>query len=655
MPAEYSVLSPDGRIEVRAKIRPLGLEVLCHGKKAVSISRISLHGDGFSLPETPISVEKTVVRGIEHTPIYKKRSIDLARNGLILHFGEVALEAWARNDAAAYRFRLDKSASDRVRIHAETMQLSLPPSARCTVTHTGHFGCEESVPVSCNADELRTDGEDMIYLPMLYRVDDVSVAVTESDVRAYPVLNFKRDADESAAVALTAHFAGWPKRTEHRARTAVESGGRWIAVTEHENWLTELSGDDTLPWRLFLIAEDEVSRLVESDAVYAFAPPPMANADFSWVKPGKVAWDWWNAFDNLGDPEGCTTATYERFIDFAAANRLEYVILDEGWSRDLDIWHFSERVDVPHLIDYAEKRGVGIILWMAWAQVFGDEARIARHFAQLGVKGFKVDFMDRGDAEIGVFLERFAAECAKNHTLVDYHGVYRPSGMQRRYPNIVNYEGIHGLEQMKFFGGQDMMANDVAAVYLRMSAGPLDYTPGAMDNYPLGTYPAWHGVRDARYVNPGSLGTRCHQLAMFVIYEAPLQMLADSPTKYERNPESLRFIRAVPTVWTATVALGGTSETYAALARQSANGDWYFAALNNRDARSITIDTAFLGEGEWQAEIFEDALDAAENPGNCELTPIAIRAGEKLRFRLAPGGGLAAVVRRSVGETRAKD
>ena len=234
---------------------------------------------------------------------------------------------------------------------------------------------------------------------------------------------------------------------------------------------------------------DAPSKLCEADIVYALSKPAEKGADFSWVKPGKVAWDWWNCFDNLGEAKGCTTAGYKRFIDFAAKTGVEYVILDEGWSEKLNIWKFHPNVDVPEIIRYGNEKGVGIILWLAWAQAYDCEAKVAEHFSKLGAKGFKVDFMDRADARVAQFLEKFASECAKTKMLVDYHGVYRPTGLHRQYPNVINYEGVHGLEQTKWFkNGYDFMDNDIKVFFCRMTAGPMDYTPGAMDNYPIGKY-----------------------------------------------------------------------------------------------------------------------------------------------------------------------
>ena len=441
---------------------------------------------------------------------------------------------------------------------------------------------------------------------------------------------------------LGCDYARYPKTTERiggwGSVKGLSTGGRWVKVTASEDYLVKATSARTYPWRTFVLGEKPAD-LLGADIVFALARPQADGADFSWVKPGKVAWDWWNCFDNApqGAPNGgCTTKTYERFIDFAAKTGVEYVIFDEGWSEALNIWKFHPEVDVPHLIDYAEKKGVGIILWMAWAQVYGEEEKVAEHFAKLGAKGFKVDFMDRGDARVTQFLADFAAACAKHKMVVDYHGVYRPNGLHRQFPNVLNYEGIHGLEQMKWSKpDKDMPYNDVACSFLRMTAGPMDYTPGAMLNQVYGQYTAGPGARF-----PGSVGTRCHQMAMMVAYEAPLQMLSDSPTNYEKNMECFEFMAQTPVVWANSVGLGGCPETCALIARQAKDGSWYAAGLNNKDARQVEVDTSFLGTGTWKVESFVDTKDGDVNPcAYRHTTGTPVNVGSKMVLNMAPGGG----------------
>ena len=639
-----SAVSPDGRNEIRLWTSPLAYEVRRSGTVVVAKSEVGMKVNGKCLvPEASCSVRKEGKSGFAETPVYKKARIDLSGNEAFVDFGDWGVRLAARNDGVAYRF--ETKMQGRIKVNCEKATVNVPDAAaRSCVYRTDRFGCEENVPMIGPAGKITNDGKGngMVYLPFTYSLaDDTTVAVTDADVRDYPVWYLKRT-ESGAGVGFKSVFAGWPKKT-HRAGgwdsgKAITSGGRWVAVDEHADYLVETEGARTFPWRAFVLG-GAPKALCESDLVQALSAP-RANLDFSWVKPGKVAWDWWNAFDNQGD-EGCNTKTYERFIDFAAKTGVEYVIFDEGWSETLNIWKFHKNVDVPHLIDYANKKGVGIILWMAWAQVVGDEEKVASHFAKLGAKGFKVDFMDRGDAEVERFLWKFADACARNRMVIDYHGAHRPTGMSRAYPNVLNYEGIHGLEQMKFFRGQDMMQNDVAAFFVRLTAGPMDYTPGAMDNYPIGGYPKKTETFNS-YVNPGSEGTRCHQMAMMVLYEAPLQMLSDSPTKYEKNMECFSFMAATPVVWADTVGLGGCPRKFAAVARRAKDGSWYAAAINSKDARDFELDTSFLGDGKWTMEIFRDAADADTVPTHyVHEKDKVVKAGEKIPLRMAKGGGFA--------------
>ena len=629
-------VSPDGKNVIRLWTSPLAYEVARDGVVVVAKTEIGLKVDGACLtPGEACKVTARKVAGTVETPVYKKARIDLAGNETAVDFGAWGIRLAARNDGVAYRFETKKPGT--ITVDGEKAGLTIPcAEAKCALNYGSSVGCEETVPVACKAGEIVTGkekGRRFVYLPLVYKVGDVNVAVTESDVYDYPILNLVKP---EGAGAFASTFAGFPKRT-YRAggwdsRKPIEKGGRWVVVAEHDNFLVKTEGTRTFPWRVFALA-DAPAKFCEADIVNALARPQAKGADFSWVKPGKVAWDWWNGWDNKGEAAGCTTAGYKRFIDFAAKTGVEYVILDEGWSETLNIWKFHPNVDVPEIIRYGNEKGVGIILWMAWAQIYGEEEKVAAHFAKLGAKGFKVDFMDRGDAEIAVFLEKFAAACAKHKMLVDYHGVYRPVGLHRTYPNVLNYEGIHGLEQMKWGKvDKDMTYNDVACTFLRMTAGPMDYTPGAMLNYKIGAYKG-----NGQF--PGSVGTRCHQMALMALYEAPLQMLSDSPTHYEKNMECFSFMAKVPVVWDATVGLGGCPECFAAIARKAKDGAWYAAAITNKDARDYTLDTAFLGEGEWKAEIFRDAPACDETPEKYVRETKVVKAGDKLALRMASGGG----------------
>ena len=635
---ELSARVAYGDNEIRLYTSPLAYEVLKDGKTMVSKTGIGLKLDEVCCKDAkPVSVSLKTLSGTVATPVYKKASVDLSGNEGYVDFGAFGVRLVARKDGVAYRFETKNPAT----ITCENAPVTIPSKdAKCWYNRTNTLGGEETIPDTASAADVRLqEGDLAIYMPFAYSVDGKVVVVTDANVHNYPVWNLGAPETTEAGVKFESVFAKYPSKTVHvggtwTERVDVPSGGRWVKVVETADYLTRTTGAAELPWRTFILA-DRPSQLCEADIVYALSTPQCCCSDFSWVKPGKVAWDWWNCFDNKGDPEGCTTATYERFIDFAAKTGVEYVIFDEGWSAALDIWKYSPVVDVEHLIKYADKKGVGIILWMAWAQIYGEEEKVAEHFAKPGAKGFKVDFMDRGDADVGNFMEKFAAACAKHKMLIDYHGVYRPTGLQRTYPNIVNYEGIHGLETLKWFEGDEkgMMFNDVAEFYLRLTAGPMDYTPGAMLNHAVGT--GYKG--DEKF--PGSVGTRARQMAMMALYEAPLQMLCDSPTHYEKNEECFGFMAAVPTVWADTVGLCGCPDSVAACARKTTDGAWYAAAITTIEARDYKLCTKFLGEGEWKAEIFRDGPQADKVGTDYVHETKTVKAGDALDFHMAPGGG----------------
>ena len=636
---QVKAVSPDGRNVITLNLKPLSYEVKRDGVVVVGKSAVGMKIDGRCLAEGAAvkNVERRRLAGTQPTPVYKKSAVDLAASETFVDFGDWGLRLIARNDGVAYRYETAKEG--KIKVNCEKAALTLPDAdSTCWFNFGNSFGCEETIPLTRKASEIVTGGkkEKYVYLPFVYSVGGKTVAVTESDVYDYPIWNLSRSS-AGAEVRFDSLFAGFPSSMSHCASDAqwravkTERGGRWVRVESHADYLVETSGTRTFPWRTFILA-DAPSKLCEADIVYALAAPAAKDADFSWVKPGKVAWDWWNGWDNIGEAKGCNTAGYKRFIDFAAKNGVEYVILDEGWSEKLNIWKFHPNVDGPEIIRYGNDKGVGIILWMAWAQAYGDEARVVEHFAKLGAKGFKVDFMDRGDADVARFLENFARESAKHKMIVDYHGAYRPVGMQRAYPNIVNYEGVHGLECTKWFrNNYDFMDNDVKQFFCRMTAGPMDYTPGAMDNYPIGAY-------KGTGVNPGSVGTRCRQMAMMAMYEAPLQMLCDAPNKYEKNIESFSFMAAVPVVWDETVGLGGCPDSFAAVARRK--GDvWYAAAMTNSESRDFLLDTAFLGGGSWKAEVFRDAPESDSVPTKYVHERIEVKSGDRLSLKMAKGGG----------------
>ena len=361
-------------------------------------------------------------------------------------------------------------------------------------------------------------------------------------------------------------------------------------------------------------------------------------ADASWVRDGKIAWDWWNNWGVYGVDfkSGINTETYKYFIDFAAANGIEYVALDEGWGvRDGDVMHVVPEIDLPEIVSYAREKKVGIILWVV-AKVLDDKLEEAcRYYSELGVAGWKVDFIDRQDQAAVERVYRIADAAARYRMIVDFHGVYKPTGLQRTYPNVVNFEGIFGLEQLKWTDktDADMPAYDCTFPFIRQVAGPVDYTQGAMRNA---------SRKNFRAVNnhPMSQGTRAHQVATYVVFDSPLVMLCDSPTAYEKEPETLDYIVRFPTRFDQTLIPAGEIGRYIVTARRA--GDrWYLGALTNWDAREVEVKLDFLGDGRWKARIFRDGVNADRYGEDYLLEERTVTAADSLAMAMAPGGGYA--------------
>ena len=483
--------------------------------------------------------------------------------------------------------------------------------------------------------------------------------VMESDVENYPGMYLLRGTSTTAAstasashassaYSLHAAFPPYPLKEEIGGYNRLN-----LVPTERANYIAEKV--TRLPWRIVLVT-DEDKQLVGNDIAKLLGPQCRIK-DTSWIKPGKVAWDWWNNTNITGVDfrAGINTETYKYFVDFAKKNGLEYIIIDEGWSDPEDLLIFSDKMDMAGIINYAKQNGVGVILWSSWRNLIqrGHEKmeEIMKYYGDMGVKGFKVDFFDRDDQKAINSVYEVAECAAKHHLLLDLHGM-RPFGVQFAYPNIVNFEGVKGLENSKWEPRagdgplHDQPRYDVTIPFLRALPGCFDYTPGAMMN----------AVRSQFFGNndhPMSQGTRVHQMAMYTIFDAPLQMLADSPTKYMQNQECTDFIAQIPTVYDQVVPLDGKLGEYVVVAKRK-GAKWYIAAMNNWQARDLTVDLSRLVKWNTQtnkleklngkANIFADGINADREATDYKHTYQQINAGDKLQIHLAPGGGWTAII-----------
>ena len=368
--------------------------------------------------------------------------------------------------------------------------------------------------------------------------------------------------------------------------------------------------------------------------VYLLAKPSQVE-DTSWIKPGKVAWDWWNANNvyNVPFKSGVNTQTYKYYIDFASKYGIEYIILDEGWYKLGNLLDVVPEMDIAELTEYGRQKKVGIILWVVWKTLDDQLEPALNQFQKWGVKGIKVDFMQRDDQPVMNFYHKISREAAKRKMLVDFHGAIRPATMTRTWPNLISTEGVRGLEQSKW-SKYAAPEHDVTLPFTRMLLGPMDYTPGAMVN-----------AQKASFVpifeQPMSQGTRCHQLAMYVVYESPLQMLADNPSNYLREPEVMEFLAPVPTVWDETKVLDARMGDYLIVARRSGR-DWYVGAMTDWTPRELEADLSFLPEGSFQMEAYQDGVNSDRHGSDYTKVKSRVDRTTKLKIRMAAGGGWAA-------------
>lgn len=568
-----------------------------------------------------------------YPPIYRKQSIKDHFNELTLEFkGGYSLVFRAYEDGVAYRFISDLKKPFMV--ESEQAVFNLPNNPKVfAATPKGRKidGVENQYHSSFqntyrHVELSKWDKSRLAFLPVLSESKNgKKVCITEADLLNYPGMFLKVSSDNKG---FYGEFAAYPKDI------SVEVRGLKGMVKTREPYIAKVEGKTVFPWRVMVISEKDTDLLC-SDMVYKLATPA-AEADYSWIKPGKVAWDWWNDWNLYGVDfrAGVNTETYKYYIDFASKFGIEYVILDEGWAvaGPADLFQIVPEIDMEELIRYADSKKVGLILWAGYRAFDLDMERVCKHYSAMGIKGFKIDFMDRDDQYMVDFNRRCAETGAKYKLLIDLHGTHKPTGLQRTYPNAINFEGVHGLEEMKWAQpGTDQVTYDVTMPFIRMVAGPLDYTQGAMNNANKENF-------KAVYSEPMSQGTRCRQLAQYIIFDSPLNMLCDAPTNYLKEAECTKFIAAIPTVWEETKALCGEVGKYLAMARQK-NDVWYVGALTNWDSRDMELDLSFLGEGEYKAEIFEDGINADRVGKDYKRKVIPVPADRRLKIHMVSGGG----------------
>lgn len=564
------------------------------------------------------------------TPVIKQKRATVRDHyrQLTLSLPDYDLEVRVFDDGFGYRFAT--RIEGQVEVVSENAPLKFPAKTRTLFpeeesfkSHNERYYLDLELP---SIDDSR-----FCSLPVMFTVPGVArVVFTEADLYDYPGM-FLRGTGESE---LAPKFPPYPLKIEPVIGKKGPSD-RHVVISEAASYAARTTGARSFPWRTYIVSDDERAFLT-SQLVFLLSRESSLE-DTSWIKPGTVAWDWYNATNLTGvDFEsGINNATYKYYIDFASRYGIDYIILDAGWSAtSKNLFEGNPQVNVPELVAYGEKRGVGVILWALSESLINNQDAVFDHFQQWGVKGVKVDYMQRNDQPMVNFYEETARSAAQRHLLIDFHGSFKPSGLRRAYPNVITYEGVKGNENNKW-SSLVTPGHNVTIPFIRMAAGPMDYTPGSMSN----AQPKAHRIIRHR---PMSIGTRCHTIAKYVIYESALQMFCDSPSNYLREAESTGFMSRIPTVWDETKPIFARVGEHVVVARRN-GANWYVGAMTNEEARDFKLPLDFLGAGAYRATIMRDGINAAKHAEDYKQETRTVTASDSLDLRLAPSGGWAAI------------
>lgn len=638
---QFTLNSPDGKLQTTVTIgEKLTYDITCNGRQILAASPISMTLDNGEVWGEKAKLSGTSQKSVDRmipSPFYRASELKDCYNELTLRFKkDWNVEFRAYNDGIVYRF-VNRSRKP-FNVVDEVVDYRFPNDMIATVPYVksgkdGDFNSQffNSFENTYTTDKLsKLNKQRLMFLPLVVDAGEgVKLCLTESDLENYPGLYLSVAEGENS---LKGTFAPYPKHTEQGGHNKLQ-----MLVKEREAYIAKVDKPRNFPWRMAIVTTADKD-LAASNLSYLLAAPSRLS-DISWIKPGKVAWEWWNAWnlDGVDFVTGVNNATYKAYIDFAAAKGIEYVILDEGWAVNLqaDLMQVVKEIDLKELVDYAASKNVGIILWAGYYAFERDMENVCRHYAAMGVKGFKVDFMDRDDQEMTAFNYRAAEMCAKYKLILDLHGTHKPAGMNRTYPNVLNFEGVNGLEQMKWSPASlDQVKYDVMIPFIRQVSGPMDYTQGAMRNASKGNYYPCNS-------EPMSQGTRCRQLALYVVFESPFNMLCDNPGNYMREPESTDFIAGIPTVWDESIVLDGKMGEYIVTARRQGNV-WYVGGITDWTARDIEVDCSFLGDNKtYDVTLFKDGVNAHRVGRDYKRESLSIKKDGKLKIHLAPGGGFA--------------
>lgn len=622
----YTVNSPDSRISVNVETGAnTTYSVRLDGKLLLNPSPLSMTFDNGTVIGRNMKV-KNVERFTQNQvlkPVVRQKSEQILDhyNEMVLNADNYKLYFRVYNDGLAYRFHTDFP--DSLKVLNEEVTYCFPEDYNTLFPEERTMlSAQQPLFKPMKLSEIGTDH--FCSTPILIKVDDdARIFISESDLESYPGMFLRKQgknelAGKFAAVSLEDY----------------KTDDRQIFPTKRADYIAHVNGTRNYPWRAMIVADNDAN-LITNQLIYKLAPE--AEGDYSWVRPGKIAWDWYNALILTGVDFKCgiNNDTYKYYIDFASKYGIEYVVIDDGWSEAWDVTKTVPEINMEELVAYGKKKNVDLILWVSWAPFREKIDEAFDKFNQWGIKGIKMDFMNRDDQEMVDFYYEVAKKAAAHKMLVDFHGAYKPTGWLRTFPNVLTSEGVAGLENHKW-GSFVTPKHNVTLPFTRMVAGPMDYTPGAMINFHEKDHKIWFNL-------PASVGTRCHQLGMYVVYESPLQMLADSPSNYYREPVCMEFLSQVPVVWDETRVLKASVGEYVVVARRS--GDtWFIGGMTGEKGQKFEIDLDFI-KGNKTLTYWEDGVNVEMNANDVARRTQKVKKGDKLIIDMYDGGGYAAIIK----------
>ena len=630
---KYVLSSPDGTLKMEISAgNELAYQVMHGNDTILSHSNIGLVlENGTIVGKTPriTGERRRKIKDNIESPFYRFKEFVATGNELDLKLkGGFGIIFRAYNEGVAYRFYTTQS-SDII-IKEEQAEFTFKEDYTAYLPYTTNDKKPMAMAYQNVYDitPLSKAQPKLAFLPVTVDCGSVKLTLLESDLEAYPGMFVQ---SQQGKYGLKGVFAPYPAKTDFYPWRKQEY------VTETTDFISRSRGSRSYPWRVLAITEKDTDRPV-NNLVYALASPNRIG-DTSWIKTGKVAWDWWNDWNLKGVPfkAGINMDTYKYYIDFASRNGLEFIVLDEGWyaPKSGDMLTVIPELDLPELIAYGKSKGVEIVLWTVFNVLDSQLEAACKKYADMGIKGFKVDFLDRDDQTAVEMVYRIAEMTARYKLTLDLHGIYKPTGINRTYPHIINFESVFGMEEVKWTDiKNNMPLYDVTFPYIRMMAGPVDYTPGAMRN---ATKADWR----AMYYTPASMGTRCHQLAAYIVHDSPFTMLCDAPTNYLNEQECVDFIASLPVEVDSTFIASGELGKYIVTVRKK-DVNWYIGGMTNWDERDVQLDFSFLPEGmSYTAVLFKDGVNANKQAEDYRKETIRIDKDSRLTLHLASGGGFA--------------